>query len=508
MKSTDELPDDGLDGLFRASAEEFEPTYNPADWADLQRRLDDDARWLFVDHLIRWGLPLLVLLIAGVYFLLTETIGSPVSTSKLIADKGKVGRPVTTLTRGQNNQPTDHQAGNRPGRQTTDAPTPADPASDQSARPELAAKPAVERPSPAVPASNPTNKERTGNLVNSTTALNASKRLPGSTTRKGYSSIPRTGKAKLVRGNNAIKGRRVSFSAPEATTGGVSNRRQPTGQRPIQATQPVTGPLSLNPDYSGGESVEPPIVDNGNPRLQLSPNPASLAARPMSRPDSLAIGTEPYYEVPADMRRALAQPVQWSPFSIRVVGMPDLSFVGLKARGPAANIGVGILGEYQLSKRLIVQAGLVRSVKQYKAASADYQFSHWYYKEKPYRIDAVCAIIDLPINVRYNVWTDNRQRWFASGGVSSYYMQQEHYDYKYKVYDPSLRPYWEGQTGWFLASHVNFSVGYERTLSQDGWLRRVNWQVEPFLKAPLKGVGYGNVRLFSTGVFFSLRYRL
>ena len=38
--SMSELTDDQLDGLFRKSAEEFDPPYDPAAWQDMKTRLD------------------------------------------------------------------------------------------------------------------------------------------------------------------------------------------------------------------------------------------------------------------------------------------------------------------------------------------------------------------------------------------------------------------------------------------------------------------------------------
>jgi hypothetical protein len=53
------------------------------------------------------------------------------------------------------------------------------------------------------------------------------------------------------------------------------------------------------------------------------------------------------------------------------------------------------------------------------------------------------------------------------------------------------------------ASMLNISIGIQHRLS-----RRFQVQAEPFLKAPLSGVGEGKVDLVSSGVFFSLKYQL
>ena len=85
-------------------------------------------------------------------------------------------------------------------------------------------------------------------------------------------------------------------------------------------------------------------------------------------------------------------------------------------------------------------------------------------------------------------------------------MRQEDYDFNYPadahIYASTPRG-WHGSTGRYNFSQLNLSAGYERALS-----RRLSWQVEPFVKAPLKGVGFYKINLLSTGAFFSLRYKL
>ncbi|GAB2597271.1 hypothetical protein GCM10027190_51680 [Spirosoma areae] len=171
--------------------------------------------------------------------------------------------------------------------------------------------------------------------------------------------------------------------------------------------------------------------------------------------------------------------------------------------------------EYRLASRWSVQAGVIQSTKVYKAQTADYGEVPAYLLNqhaKLERIDGRCNMFDIPINVRYDVFLRSRlngeapSRWFISGGVTSYIIKQEDYKYKY-LNDANIYPDTplekSASTGGYGFSQLNISAGYERALS-----RRLSWQVEPFLKAPLRGVGYFKVNLLSTGAFFSLRYKL
>jgi len=81
-------------------------------------------------------------------------------------------------------------------------------------------------------------------------------------------------------------------------------------------------------------------------------------------------------------------------------------------------------------------------------------------------------------------------------------MKSETYDYSYK-YIPG------GQTltgNWSVKnenqhyfSSVTLAAGYQRTLSKN-----ISVMVEPYIKLPVSGVGYGRVKLNSGGVLFSI----
>ena len=53
----------------------------------------------------------------------------------------------------------------------------------------------------------------------------------------------------------------------------------------------------------------------------------------------------------------------------------------------------------------------------------------------------------------------------------------------------------------FVFGIYNFSLGYQKAIGSQWFL-----EIEPFIKVPLGGVGFGEVKLWSTGSFFSLKY--
>jgi hypothetical protein len=92
---------------------------------------------------------------------------------------------------------------------------------------------------------------------------------------------------------------------------------------------------------------------------------------------------------------------------------------------------------------------------------------------------------------------------FFSVGLSSYFMTKESYDYFYYYNNqPVNRHSTLDSDDKHILSIAHFSVGFENKISKKWAL-----QIEPYAKIPLGGVGYGNIRLSSFGLNFSLQHR-
>ena len=193
-------------------------------------------------------------------------------------------------------------------------------------------------------------------------------------------------------------------------------------------------------------------------------------------------------------------------FYLGLVAAPDVStvkFAGVQS--PLPNVGLTL--EYRLTARLRLTTGLLRSTKQYEARREDYDWGA--YKSRVYQrdfqtVDATCTVLDVPLNLRYDLVSEARHRVFASAGLSSFFMQRERYYYDYL--ENNMPREWSLEVvngNRNVGSILNLSAGYERRLGG-----RWSAQAEPYLKLPLAGVGAGNVRLTSAGVFFGLKYGL
>lgn len=183
---------------------------------------------------------------------------------------------------------------------------------------------------------------------------------------------------------------------------------------------------------------------------------------------------------------------------------PDVSLVGFsEVTRPGTNLG--ILLEYQLNRRWSINSGITYSRKNYTAKGEDYHppKGFWDYGFVPDMTDATCEVIDIPINIRYYFRPAKSNRLFASTGLSTYLMLTEDYKYQYGRDDPQhLVLSWSGKNeNQHYFAIYNLSVGYQRSMGKQWFL-----EIEPFVKLPLTGVGFGEVDLWSTGASFSLKY--
>jgi len=182
---------------------------------------------------------------------------------------------------------------------------------------------------------------------------------------------------------------------------------------------------------------------------------------------------------------------------------PDFSSINYSTPGKPG-INIGLLGEYGFSRHFSVSTGAIYSKKLYGAKDPDKSYSSGGWTAKASSLDGDCRVLDIPINVTYYIFPESKTNLFVTLGSSSYIMLKEKYvytvwanqrDYQYE------ENFSHKNNEWF--SMLNISIGVQRRIGEHFFV-----QAEPFLKAPMSGVGEGKVNLVSTGVFFSLKYKL
>lgn len=176
---------------------------------------------------------------------------------------------------------------------------------------------------------------------------------------------------------------------------------------------------------------------------------------------------------------------------------PDLNVA------PSLNYGkvgfnAGVLAHYYFNSRWFITTGAVYSKKLYGATSKDY--TAWANGSVPYdlvKVNANCDVLDIPVNMNYTFLQVNNNTVSATLGLSNYFMLKEQYQYLYKS-SPKWEKTVENQNQHYLAI-LNVGALYQHPAG-----RRLIIGVQPYAKIPLRGVGLGQVKLYSTGVSFQL----
>lgn len=189
-----------------------------------------------------------------------------------------------------------------------------------------------------------------------------------------------------------------------------------------------------------------------------------------------------------------------------LLAAPDLStvkFQSMKGVGTTYSLLLG----YQFNKRWAVETGVSLDRKRYYTSGEyfDTKGVHlptWGYTLKD--VDGTCYMWEIPINVRYNFSQSEKTKWFATAGLSTYFMTREKYNYS-GIYNgnPSDSSWDIKKPSQYWFSIINLSVGYEHRLGGIGNLR-----IEPYLRVPLSGLGTGKLNILSTGINIGITRRL
>lgn len=184
---------------------------------------------------------------------------------------------------------------------------------------------------------------------------------------------------------------------------------------------------------------------------------------------------------------------------------PDFSTVGLdNFISPGSRIKLYL--EYNFKNTIALSSGLEWVNNKYEAYGYEYHAPERYWRNGISADEAYgeCVMLDIPLNIRYQVITRGKHQFFVSAGASTYLLLKEDYFFSYETEDPELPHHWgtEKMTVYPFGI-INASLGYEYKFPSRGSL-----QFEPYIKIPTGGVGWGNVDLYTIGAYISYRYRL
>ncbi|PWK78969.1 hypothetical protein LX99_01423 [Mucilaginibacter oryzae] len=164
----------------------------------------------------------------------------------------------------------------------------------------------------------------------------------------------------------------------------------------------------------------------------------------------------------------------------------------------------GALLSLAATKKLTITSGVVYSSKPYTTSFANYNTSY-VFKNQPTDVLADCKMLDIPINIAYQVYGNFRNKVSVGTGLSSYIMLHEKYTFTYAGYvDPeSPQNYTVPNSKGYYLSILNLNATYEHRINS-----KFGISVQPYMKVPLSGVGYSDLKLQSTGVAVGVTYNI
>jgi hypothetical protein len=256
-----------------------------------------------------------------------------------------------------------------------------------------------------------------------------------------------------------------------------------------------------------------PSINTSNDKISVAPPPVSKdeseskPAEKEKQAKDLATkkDSKPLEQQPENTPAGKAKTKKGNGLFISLSAGPDVGAVELNSVGRlklAAGVGIG----YKISDRVSVQTGFYVSRKIYTAKAYDYHAPSWWSSYYPTleSVDADCKVYEIPLLVNYNFTKNKKSNWFGTLGLSSYLMKKEEYDYNYKTStgQPASRSWAYNNENKHYFSVLTLAGGYERNLSN-----QLSLSFSPYVKVPLKGIGFGKVKLNSAGVMVSANFK-
>ena len=294
----------------------------------------------------------------------------------------------------------------------------------------------------------------------------------------------------LIKNNNNAPGYLTKINTPGAEAGDKTDNGE---------VQPGADPFKLNNKNSSAE-ISPAVSNNETGKMEVHPVVTNDLAPGINQPvkKEAAAVSQALTEKPVKIKNKKS-----NFFSLHFSAGPDISFAGSGKPGRAKLLAGAGLG-YTFKDRFTIRTGFYASSKVYSAAESEYHAPAIFYVYYPYleKVEADCKVYEIPLSFSYHFNKSTRQNWLVSAGLSSYIMKKETYNYYYKTAPsgPIITRKWSpSDKNKHYFSVLTLSGGYQRNISKS-----VSLMVEPYLKLPLKGVGYGKVKLNSSGVLFTI----
>jgi hypothetical protein len=297
----------------------------------------------------------------------------------------------------------------------------------------------------------------------------------------------------------------------------VPNNAQPLTNDPgyAETTQekPVAQHYTFTPYIPKKKDAPKAIVDNNNTPV-IADNPAPVdttadyianqsAVQPVQKPDTATVTATNTTEAQViaatgqsnvkakkddvNIRKGLS-------YTLSVMASPDINGVNSFSESKTGT-NLGVLLSVGLGSKFTVSTGAVYSYKPYNTPFGNYRNMAGNVNALTQDVVADCRVLDIPLNIDYNIYNKNKNSFSIGTGLSSYFMLSEKYTINDLQYNTQIRSYTIRGRNQHLFGVMNLQATYHRQLNS-----KFGVSVQPYFKLPLTDIGYGEVRLRSLGV--------
>ena len=355
----------------------------------------------------------------------------------------------------------------------------------------------VARPDPAKSGNNEVADENKRNELSKKPSLNAVN--------------PRT--KKIDKLSTPVNVKLVKKNLQLASKNAPNNQGKQAGDKPLSIE--VTAETNSNKENRTNEAinqigkpsneqiqvVSPAKVDNNNPIEKVKTNITGDEKEVIKSKDKDIAKAENPKDANTNINPKKTKKGFIQNFGIGLGIGPDVSAVGLGNTGKIT-FAVGADLNYSFTDRFTLRTGFYVATKIYSADENEYHIPPAYAGNYDYlqSVSANCKVYEIPLTLSYNFGKVKNHNWFASAGLSSYFMKRESYVYFYKYpWGITSNKSWTvtNQNKHYF-SVVDISAGYEHSIN-----KRFSIIAEPYVKLPLSGIGIGKIKLNSAGVLFT-----
>ena len=488
-----EKDENKLDSLFKSGLEDQanEPAFREADWEAMEQMLNEGKKRSGIVYLlpIVSGIAAMLLIVLG-YFFFNRNETKPEKKNQVAVTHSTKGEAIDKAKNntGTNGEPARQFADS--GKQQTK--------SAQYAATGPAQRSRAESGKTFFPLSSGKVRRSAGNAVQNgqqVLAANTAKTAANGKTALGTADNKADQKADALanNGKNVTTADRTASGTPDdktalGTADGKANQKADVlannGNKTVKtddrtALGTADGKTALGTsDAKGGQKI--------------------IAANPTTKSTKSAIRQNPG-----------SRPV----FALSVIASSDLN--GVNSSFQQTKIGGNFGAMFSVTfKKWTISTGAQYDYKPYLTNFDNYHTAYKFPTD-PSSVKADCRMLDIPVNVNYQVYRQKANSITIGTGLSSYFMLREDYQFNYDNAYSGSYGYYGGATpsGPSHYTVVNRNHNILSVLNIDAtYTHQINSKfgitIQPYTKVPLSDVGASQVRLQSTGVAFGINWNI